>query len=317
MRRFASLALVITGLLAAPSSAAAQAASYEVDGARTLGDRIAIGATGAAIVEADHGHVVVTATEGEVAKIKRLGFAVQALKAPRSPGGRAIARAFPPADSAYHDYAEMSAEAQNVANAYPGIVTPRFSLGTSYEGRRAVGGQGLRQPEHRRGRAGGAVHRRPARARAPHDRDVALPAQRADVEVRDRHADQGPRQLARDLDRLQPQPGRQRVRHRHRLLPLVAQEPAAERHGRGRHRPQPQLVLAVGLLRRLVRDVLVRDLPRRVAVLGARDAARARLRQLTRRRRRPADQGGDRLPHLLGARAVALRLHDGRHRARG
>ena len=34
---------------------------------------------------------------------------------------------------------------------------------------------------HRRGRARGAVHRRPARARAPDDRDGALPAQRADV----------------------------------------------------------------------------------------------------------------------------------------
>ena len=88
MKRIASLALVITGLLAAPSSAAAQAQSYEVDGARTLRDRIAIGATGAAIVEADHGHVVVTATQTEVRKIRRLGFAVRTLRPPRQSAAR-------------------------------------------------------------------------------------------------------------------------------------------------------------------------------------------------------------------------------------
>ena len=86
------------------------------------------------------------------------------------------------------------------------------------------------------------------------------------------HADHEPHQQPRDLDHLQPQPGRQRVRHRDRLLPLMAQEPPAElRLERGRHRPQPQLELAVGLLRRLQRHVLVGDLPRRVGVLGARD----------------------------------------------
>ena len=46
------------------------------------------------------------------------------------------------------------------------------------------------------------------------------------------------------------------------------------------------------------------------AVLGARDPARARLRQQPRGRRRAADQGRDRLPHLLGAGPVAVRLHD-------
>ena len=316
MKRIASLALVITGLLAAPSTAAA-AQSYEVDGARTLRDRIAIGATGAAIVEADHGHVVVTATQTEVRKIRRLGFAVRTLRPPRQPAPGVGTRAFPPADAAYHDYAEMSAEIQNVANANPGIVTPRFSLGTSYEGRQLWAVKVSDNAERRRGRAGGAVHRGPACARAPHDRDGALHAQRADVEVRDRCADQGHRRLAARSGSSSTQSRRRRVRHRHRLVPLVAQEPPAERRlERGRHRPQPQLVVALGLLRRLQRDVLVRDLSRPVGVLGARDAARARLRQQPRRRRRAADQGGDRLPHLLRAGAVALRLHDGRHRGR-
>ena len=51
------------------------------------------------------------------------------------------------------------------------------------------------------------------------------------------------------------------------------------------------------------------------AVLRARDAAGARLRQLARGRRRAADQGAHRLPHLLRARPLALRLHDRQHRA--
>ena len=59
----------------------------------------------------------------------------------------------------------------------------------------------------------------------------------------------------RDLHRLRPQPRRRRVRHRHRLLPLVAQEPPAQRRlGQCRHRPEPQLWLPLGLLRRVERQ---------------------------------------------------------------
>ena len=66
-------------------------------------------------------------------------------------------------------------------------------------------------------------------------------------------ADHQPGQQPRDLDRLRPQPGRRRVRHRHRLLPVLAQEPPAQhRLVLRRHRPEPQLGLQVGLLRRLV-----------------------------------------------------------------
>ena len=85
------------------------------------------------------------------------------------------------------------------------------------------------------------------------------------VRDRRRHARAGRRQHARDLDHPQPEPGRQRVRRRHRQLPIVAQEPPAERRlERGRHRPQPQLGLQLGLLRRLQRHVLLGDLPRPV-----------------------------------------------------
>ena len=45
---------------------------------------------------------------------------------------------FPPADSNYHNYAEMVADIQAVAAAHPGTVR-LFSLGASYEGRNLIG----------------------------------------------------------------------------------------------------------------------------------------------------------------------------------
>src|SRR5690606_37321069 len=76
-----------------------------------------------------------------------------------------------------------------------------------------------------------------------------------------------------------------------------------------RHRPQPQLGLQVGLLRWGQRQPLLRDLPGERPVLGPGDRRAARLRQLAGGRRHPADQGRDRLPHLLRAGAVAVRAH--------
>ncbi|MEY2426386.1 MAG: carboxypeptidase [Actinomycetota bacterium] len=120
-------------LLAAPSPAHA-ARAYTVDGVRTLGDRSAVANTGAAIVEVSHGHLVVTATKLEVRALRRLGLAVRRLPKPPRRGGGVRGRAFPGADAGYHEYAEMAAQVQAVANANPGLVQ-RFSIGRSYEGR--------------------------------------------------------------------------------------------------------------------------------------------------------------------------------------
>ena len=73
------------------------------------------------------------------------------------------------------------------------------------------------------------------------------------------------RRLARDLDHPERQPGRRRVRRR-RPAPTRSWRKNRQPNAgldRDRHRPQPQLGLSVGLLRRLERDVLVGDLPRR------------------------------------------------------
>jgi carboxypeptidase T len=130
---------VLVGLLvtAAPAAAASQKVrSYRVSEVRDLLDRTKVTVAGAAIVEVDHAEVVATANRRAVRRLRRAGFTVERMatvrKKLRRAGGRAAA--FPPADSAYHDYAEMSAELLAVANANPTRVQ-RLSLGTSYQGR--------------------------------------------------------------------------------------------------------------------------------------------------------------------------------------
>jgi carboxypeptidase T len=136
MTRVAVLAAV-AGLLiaAAPATAAApnKVRTYRVDGVRDLLDRSAVTVAGAAIVEVDHGEVVVTANRRAVRRMRRMGYSVKRLAPPKRRRG-ARAAAFPPADAAYHDYTEMAAEVQQTAADFPQIVS-RFSLGRSYQGR--------------------------------------------------------------------------------------------------------------------------------------------------------------------------------------
>src|SRR5215211_7801039 len=68
-----------------------------------------------------------------VARIRRLGHRVTLLGPAQAPAA-AGPKAFPPADSGYHDYAELASEVAGVANAYPNLVR-RFSVGRSYQNR--------------------------------------------------------------------------------------------------------------------------------------------------------------------------------------
>jgi len=123
--------------LAAPAAAADRTRLYEVDGVRNVIDRTSIAVRGAAIVEVDHGHVVAGMTRREARRVRRLGFEVQRLRAPRRQprgGPRARASDFPGADSAYHNYNETVTQITSVANAYPSLVQ-RIGIGTSHEGR--------------------------------------------------------------------------------------------------------------------------------------------------------------------------------------
>ena len=139
MTRVAVLAAVAGLLIAAAPAAAAspnKVRTYRVDGVRDLLDRSALTVAGAAIVEVDHGEVSVPATRRAVRRMRRLGYRVTRLApAPkRGRGGGARAAAFPAADAAYHDYAEMAAETAQAAADFPQLVS-RFSLGRSYQGR--------------------------------------------------------------------------------------------------------------------------------------------------------------------------------------
>jgi hypothetical protein len=106
-----------------------RAATYRVEGPATPQARSAVAATGAAIDAVEATAVTVTATAAEARRLRSLGFAVTEVPAPD-----AAALDFPSSDSAYRNYAEMSAEVQRVAAAYPGLVQ-RVSIGTSHEGR--------------------------------------------------------------------------------------------------------------------------------------------------------------------------------------
>ncbi|MFY1688555.1 M14 family zinc carboxypeptidase [Plantactinospora sp. WMMB782] len=117
----------------------ATSAEYRVTGPRTLADRNAVAATGTSIDYVEHGALHVTATPAEVRAITALGFQVAAVPAPPDRGqhqhdGDVGVLDFPPADSAYHNYAELIAVINQVIADHPSIAR-RSSMGTSYEGR--------------------------------------------------------------------------------------------------------------------------------------------------------------------------------------
>ena len=124
---------------AAPGAAKADAsAQYEVLDARTSAQRNAIASTGAAIDEAEHSIVTITATTSEVKRLRALGFEVHPLAsqtdslAPPVEGGPDSD--FPARDAAYLNYTELQALVNQVVAANPTIFKKQ-SLGTSYQGR--------------------------------------------------------------------------------------------------------------------------------------------------------------------------------------
>ncbi|MDP9866868.1 M14 family zinc carboxypeptidase [Streptosporangium brasiliense] len=129
----AVLALSCLGTTGAGASAEpAPNGQYKVQGPSDSRQRSAVAATGAAIDQVDSASVVVTASEAEVAAIKKLGYTVT--KIPRSPSPDVRTFDFPPADSGYHNYAEMTAAINQIVADHPAIAR-KTSYGTSYEGR--------------------------------------------------------------------------------------------------------------------------------------------------------------------------------------
>ena len=120
-------------------------------------------------------------------------------------------------------------------------------------------------------------------------------AQRADTDsYATDAADHEHRQQPRDLDRPDGQPGRRRVRHRHRLLPHRGARTASPTRARARSAPTSTATGASSGAAAAARQrhALARRPTAAPSAFSAPEtAARARLRQLARDRRRPADQG--------------------------
>ncbi|WP_066364121.1 M14 family metallopeptidase [Herbidospora mongoliensis] len=106
---------------------------YTVDGVSTQEQRTAVSRTGAAIDEVAADRIVVTATTEEVAAIRALGHDVKAAPNRLTP---VVPQPldFPPADSAYHNVAELNAEVNAALSAHPAIIR-KVAVGTSYQGR--------------------------------------------------------------------------------------------------------------------------------------------------------------------------------------
>jgi carboxypeptidase T len=129
-----ALLIIMIFTISFTSSASAQAEDvttvYFIPNVFDVETRSIIAATGALILEVGHDYVLIEATPEEKRAIERqLNIK---LTAPTSE--QAVIMAFPPADSAYHDYAEMVAEIQQAEIDHPSIFD-LFAMGTSYEGR--------------------------------------------------------------------------------------------------------------------------------------------------------------------------------------
>ena len=156
-RRLPVILLMLTLLLAGISAtASAQApttdssspqpesydiAVYRVDNVINREDRTAIAQTGASIDEIGKHYVIVSATPQEASAIAALGYPIEQLVSPLD---------FPPADAAYHNYAEMSDEISGRRHRAPRHRQP-IQRRPILRGARDVGGQDQRQRRHRRG----------------------------------------------------------------------------------------------------------------------------------------------------------------------
>jgi carboxypeptidase T len=126
---------------AAPESRAT--AEYFVTGVKTAVARSQIAATGAVVNGFEDSRLMITASPEEARAIKALGFPVnrEAQPAPHSHDHGAESGVepldFPPADSNYHNYAEMTAEINKALTDHPTILSQRV-IGTSYQGRNIV-----------------------------------------------------------------------------------------------------------------------------------------------------------------------------------
>src|SRR5262245_28541803 len=131
---------VLAALMATPGTAPGAVSDdtrgmFVVTGPHTFDDVNKVAQTGASVDGVEDGRVNITATYGEVKKIRALGFQVAPALTVVGPSV-AVPLDFPSADSAYHNDNEMVADINTVAAAHPSIVQViSGGIGLSYEGR--------------------------------------------------------------------------------------------------------------------------------------------------------------------------------------
>jgi carboxypeptidase T len=126
----------------AEPSAERVSGEYYVTGELDIHLRNAVAKTGAAINSVEHGALNITATAEEVRQIKALGLTVDAEPGIAHPHGDATtedvtANDFPPADSNYHNHAEMTAVLNTAVAEHPSLISKRV-IGNSFQGREIV-----------------------------------------------------------------------------------------------------------------------------------------------------------------------------------
>jgi len=136
-----TLVLPMTGNAASAPREQAQSdrasAEYYVHGVDTAELRNAVAATGAAVNSFEHGGLNITATPAEIEKIQQLGLKPERQAAMAHSHDDVSPLDFPPADSNYHNYAEMTAVINQAVADHPNILS-RTVIGNSYEGRQMV-----------------------------------------------------------------------------------------------------------------------------------------------------------------------------------
>ncbi|GAA2747637.1 M14 family metallopeptidase [Kitasatospora cinereorecta] len=119
----------------APAAADETVHQYAVDGPSSVADRTAVAATGASIDEVDARSLVVSANAAELLRLRTLGWRLTELPDPeQSPQLSPTPYDFPSKDSAYHNYAEATADINAMVAAHPAIMSKQV-IGKSYEGR--------------------------------------------------------------------------------------------------------------------------------------------------------------------------------------
>lgn len=127
------------GTSTAQTQQSEQIRQYEIPGQSGREARTRLAATGVSVDEVRDHSVVVSADGAQARQLRALGYRLKQLPAPpvRLGDEPPTTLDFPPADSGYHNYAEMTAEIDERIAQRPELISKQV-IGTSHEGRDIV-----------------------------------------------------------------------------------------------------------------------------------------------------------------------------------